>query len=121
MDYQQSFKNFHQLKNFISPWTECYIFFFFHSETEFEIEIYGADFTEAQRKKIDENRYGKNPYAVMNFQESGEETLFYKDEKMTIEYGLFSEQYLEIGYTDPLDIQVLQSQFLMLIKMLENK
>jgi hypothetical protein len=121
MGYQQSFKNFHQLKNFVRPWADCYIFFFFYSETEFQVEIYGVDLTVEQQDKIDKNRYGKNPYGVMNFDESGEETLFYKDEKINIEYGLFSETFLQVGFRDPIDMQALRSQFLMLVEMLKNK
>ncbi len=121
MDYQQSFNNLFRLKNSVRLWTDCQIFFFFTSEIEFEIHIYERELTKEQIIKIDDNLYSTKPYGFMRFEESGEELLFYKDDNLDIYYDLFSERLIEVGYNDPVDMEAFRKEFLLFIKMLENK
>jgi hypothetical protein len=121
MDYQQSFRNLDQLKNFIRPWTDCYIFFFFYSETEFQVEIYGVDLTVEQQDKIDKNVYGNFPYGYMSIGQEGNETLYYHDKKIIIVYDTFADKLRDVDFQDPVDIKAARAQFLQLFKILENE
>ncbi len=121
MDYKQSFDNLNRLKNSIRLWTDCQIFFFFNSETEFEIHIYERELTEEQDRKIDENLYSTKPYGLMRFGHSGEEMLLYKDDKIDIYYDLFLDELIEVGYNDPIDMEAFRKEFLLFIKIMENK
>ncbi len=109
------------MQNSIRPWADCQIFFFFNSDTEFEIHIYEHQLTPEQDIKVDENLYSTKPYGLMRFEESGEELLYYKDDGIVISYGLFSETLLDVYYRNPIDIKAVQAQFLLLEKMLKNK
>ncbi len=121
MDYQQSIKNLNHLKNFVRAWTECHIFFFFYSETEYVIEIYEPDFTPEQQQKIDENLHSGFPYGYINSEKTGEEILYYYDENIHIEYDFFLNGFNDFICHDPVDIQIVQKQFLQLIEFLKNK
>ncbi len=121
MDYKTSFENVNRMQNSIRPWTDCQIFFFFNSDTEFEIHIYEHQLTPEQNSKVDENLYSTKPYGLMRFEESGEELLYYKDDGIVISFGLFSETLLQVHYRNPIDIKAVQAQFLLLEKLLKNK
>lgn len=121
MNYKKSFENVRRIQNSIRPWTDCKIFFFFYSETEFEIHIYEHQLTQDQKNKVDENLYSTMPYAYIRFEECGEELLYYKDDGIVISYGLFSETLLRVNYRDPIDIKAVQAQFLQLEQLLKNK
>lgn len=121
MDYQQSIKNLNHLKNFIRAWDECYIFFFFNSETNYDIEIYDLQYSAEEQKKIDLHLRGCYPYAYINNEKSGHELLYYHDQNIGIEYDFFLEQFNYFYCKDPVDIKAVQQQFLMLIEMLKNK
>lgn len=121
MDYKKSFENVRRMQNSIRPWTDCQIFFFFNSETEFDIQIYEHQLTPEQDSKVDENLYSTKPYGLIRFEESGEEILYYKDDGIVIKYGLFSESLLQVHYTDPIDLKAAHAEFLLLFKILENK
>lgn len=121
MDYQQSFDNLNRLKNSIRLWTDCQIFFFFTSEADFEIYIYEKELTDEQQAKVDENLYSTKPYGLMMFEESGQETLYYKDDMIDIHYDMFLEELIEVGYNDPIDMEALRKELLFFFKMMENK
>jgi hypothetical protein len=121
MDYQQSIKNLSHLKNFARAWAECHLFFFFYSETEYEIEIYGLIFTDEQQSKIDKNFYSGLPYAYMSCKNTGEEILHYRDKNIDADYDLFSEAYSVVFCSDPADKKILQHQFFLLAELIKNK
>lgn len=123
MDYQQSLKNFNHLKNFIRARTFCQIFFFFKSETECEyiIETFDLDRKEEQLDQIETERIKGLPFASIINDRNGDEQLFYHDENMDIEYDLFREEFIIFYCYDPVDLKLLQQQFSMLFKLLENK
>ncbi len=121
MDYKQSIKNLNHLKNFIQAWDYCHIFFFFNSETEFEIEIYDSEWTNEQQEKIDKNLQTKWPYAYISNEKSGDEILYYTDDNITVWCNLFSDTIDDFLCHDPIDKKAAQEQFQMLIKLLENK
>ena len=124
MDYQQSIKNLNHLKNFVRAWTECRIFFFFYSEAEFKNEIYDGKRTSTQQKVIDQNLHSKFPYGFISNDKSGKEMLYYRDENITVQYDLFSQEFDVFGChdpDDPVDKEQLRSQFLLLTELLKNK
>ena len=93
MDYQQSIKNFNTLKFFISPWSECQIFFFFESENKHEVESFNFTVTPEQQEKINDYRSRSTPYAYIRHKNGDEEVLYYSDENISIEYDLFTQDY----------------------------
>ncbi len=121
MDYKQSIKNLNHLKNFIQAWDYCHIFFFFNSETEFEIEIYDSEWTNEQQEKIDKNLRSPMPYALIKSEECAEDILYYTDQNLTARYDFLRETISDIFFHDPIDEKAAQKQFQMLIKLLENK
>ena len=121
MDYQQSIKNLNHLKNFVRAWTECRIFFFFYSDSEYKIEIYNTKRTNKQKKRIDRKRRSKFPYSFISNDESGEETLYYRDQNIAVEYDLFLQKTTDFICNDPVDKKRVQQQFLLLIELLKNK
>ncbi len=121
MDYQQSIKNLNHLKNFVRAWTECSIFFFFYSETEFKNETYCNNRTQVQKKIIDEMLRNGFPYGYISNKDTGEEILYYRDQNITVQYDLFFEKYNIFYCYDPVDKKILQQQFLQLVELLKNK
>lgn len=121
MDYQQSIRNLNHLKNFIRAWDDCYIFFFFSSETVYKVEVFGIEHTAVEKQKIEQERRNGFPYGFVNCEKSGEEILYYRDGNITVEYDFFLEKFNYFYCKDPVDIKVVQQQFLMLIDMLKNK
>ena len=121
MDYKQSLKNLNHLKEFIRAWDECYIFFFFNSETTYNIKIYDIALTPEQKKKIDQERRNSFPYGYISCEKSGEEILYYRDTNITIEFDLFLENFNVFSFHDPVDNKLVHQQFLLLIELLKNK
>ncbi len=121
MDYQQSIKNLNHLKNFARAWTECHIFFFYYSETEYRVEIYNSDFTDAEQENIDQNLRKTWPYAFICNEKCGQEILYYSDKNITIRYNLFSDTVNDFFYMGRVDKKESQKQFLRLINILKNK
>lgn len=121
MDYQQSIKNLNHLKNFIRAWDECYIFFFFNSEANYDIEICGIEEATALQKKIDLHLRSRFPYGYVCNNSGAEETVYYCDKNIIVEYDLFAQQFNDFICFDPVDNKNLQKQFLILIEMLKNK
>ncbi len=121
MDYQQSIKNLNQLKNFVRAWTDCHIFFFFYSETEYRVEIYNSDFTHVEQENIDQHMYSGFPYGYICNKNTGEEIFHYRDKNIDIEYDLFAEEFRLVFCYDPIDKKALQRQFLLLAEMFKNK
>ncbi len=121
MDYQQSLKNFNELKNLMRPWAECKIFFFFTSESEYEVEIYDIEYTEKQKNKIDENLIKPTPYGYLRLDKNGHEILYYHDANVTIRYDLFTEDLRDFYCQDPVDINLVRKQFLQLIYIMKNE
>lgn len=120
MDYQQSLKNFYHLKNFVRAWTECHIFFFFYSDTEYIVEIYNSEFTPEQQNKLDENLSSEFPYGYVSNERTGEEILYYFDSNITINYDLYSDSINDFICYDFANKKILQQQFFQLVKMLKN-
>jgi hypothetical protein len=121
MDYQQSIKNFNKLKILISPWAECQIFFFFGCETEYTVEIFNFLVTSEQQEKINDYRSRTTPYAYIRHRNGDEEVLYYSDDNVSIEYDLFTQDYIFFHCHFRVDKKLLQEQFLMLENMLKNK
>ena len=121
MDYRQSIKNLNHLKNFIRAWDECYIFFFFYSEANYDIEIYGVERTAEQKNRIDESMCDQFPYAYVSNEKSGAETLYYHDKNITVEFDLFFGEVNLFYCYDPVDKKILQQQLSQLIELLKNK
>jgi hypothetical protein len=99
MDCQQSIKNLNHLKNFIRAWDECYIFFFFNSETNYDIEIYDLQYSAEEKKSI----------CIC-------EDVIHMLILITKNLGVNN-----FYCTDPVDMKDVQQQFLMLIEMFKNK
>ena len=121
MDYQQSIKNFNHLKNFARAWSECNIFFFFYSETEYRVEIYNSDFTYVEQENIDQNFCSGFPYGYICCRNTGDEILHYRDKNINMEYDLFFERFNLVFCYDPADKKILRQQFLLLAEMFKNK
>ncbi len=121
MDYQQSIKNLNHLKNFVRAWAECRIFFFFYSETEYEIKIYSGQRTRKQKKIIDKNLRNGFPYGYISNDESGEEILYYRDNNISVEYDFFLQKTIDFICDDPVDKKLVKQQFLLLIELFKNK
>ncbi len=120
MDYQQSLKNFHELKNFMRPWAECKIFFFFSSETEYEVDTFDIIATTEQQSKIEDYRSRSTPYAYLRHKNDDQETLYYSDDNISVEYDLFAENYNYFHCHFRVERKVLQQQFLMLVNLLKK-
>ncbi len=121
MQYQQSIKNFNTFKNFVRPWGECKIFFFFESETVYAFEIFNFLVTPEQQEKIDDYRSRSTPYAYIRHKNGHEEVLYYSDDNVSIEYDLFAQDYIYFHCHFRVDKKLLQEQFLMLENVLKNK
>lgn len=121
MDYQQSIKNLNHLKNFVRAWTECSIFFFYYSESDYKIEIYDLDLTAVQNELIDENLRSKFPYGFISNEKSGHEILYYCDKNIAVEHDLFLQKTTDFICKGSADKKQVQQQFLLLIDLLKNK
>ncbi len=121
MDYQQSLKNFNELKNLMRPWAECQIFFFFESETEYHVEIYEVDLNLEQQKIIDSYRCRELPYGYIDHERDGHEVFYYNDENISIKYDLFTDDCIYWYLHFKADKKLVQQQFKILANMLKNK
>ncbi len=121
MDYQQSLKNFNELKNLMRPWAECQIFFFFESEIEYGYEIYESDLNSEQLIIIDSYRFGKLPYGYIDHEKNGHEVFYYNDENVTIKYDLFADDCIYWYFHFKADKKLVQQQLKMLTDLLKNK
>ena len=121
MNYQQSLKNFNELKNLIRPWAECQIFFFFDSETEYGVEIFEVDLNSEQEKIIDLYRYAEFPYGYIDHEKGGHEVFYYNDENVSIKYDLFADDCIYWYFHFKADKKLVRQQFKMLIDLLKNK
>ncbi len=120
MDYQQSIKNLYHLKNFVRAWTECNIFFFFNSETEYKIEIFELNFTTDQRDAIDQNLRSGFPYGYICNKKIGEETLYYSDANIDVDFDFFLNEWNDFICYDPVDMKLVQMQFALLFDLLKK-
>lgn len=93
MTYEQSLKNIEILKNIVWPFnTDKYIFFDFHSETEFKIVFINCHLI--LNEKMVTNNAAKLPVANIHCAEFGQEILFYDDQNMNIDFNLTTNQLI---------------------------
>lgn len=122
MTYEQSLKNIEVLKNLVWPLGSAYIFFDFHTETEFKVIFFNKKAVPKLGARWAAKWRAKLPIAYIHKNQLDQEILHYADEAITYEYNLSMQNILlsyVLGQLSPCRTQI-KLEIAALVQKLKN-